>query len=161
MNCFSEVILQESFNESAGMKRYLHFSADALRGHHRYGGALSSRSNAIYQLALFGENMAKKRYRTCTGMRNSLQKCLWYFGVPNSLCRFRKSGVDLLVDRLIRYEKRCRIEKIDLMRKVKVDFVEGAISHSGATKEQASIFGRSSKNLRTTVSTRVTRHVMD
>lgn len=31
-------------------------------------------------------------------------------------------------------------KKIDLMRKVKVDFVDGAISHSGATKEQAETF---------------------
>lgn len=31
-------------------------------------------------------------------------------------------------------------KKIDLMRKVKVDFVEGAINHGGATKEQAETF---------------------
>ncbi len=74
------------------------------------------------------------------GMRNSLENTYGilvyqeqFMQISKEWCGFTGGQADTL-------RKAVGKKKIDLMRKVKVDFVKGAIEHGGATKEQAETF---------------------
>ena len=74
------------------------------------------------------------------GMENSLKNTYGilvyqeqFMQISKEWCGFTGGQADTL-------RKAVGKKKIDLMRKVKVDFVEGAIKHSGATKEVAETF---------------------
>ena len=74
------------------------------------------------------------------GMENSLKNTYGilvyqeqFMQISKEWCGFTGGQADTL-------RKAVGKKKIDLMRKVKVDFVEGAITHGGATKEQAETF---------------------
>lgn len=74
------------------------------------------------------------------GMENSLKNTYGilvyqeqFMQISKEWCGFTGGQADTL-------RKAVGKKKIDLMRKVKVDFVEGAIQHGGATKEQAETF---------------------
>lgn len=74
------------------------------------------------------------------GMENSLKNTYGilvyqeqFMQISKEWCGFTGGQADTL-------RKAVGKKKIDLMRKVKVDFVEGAIKHGGATKEVAELF---------------------
>ncbi|MFZ1242897.1 MAG: DNA polymerase III subunit alpha [Candidatus Saccharimonas sp.] len=127
--------------ESAGMKRYLralkptHFEdiiamvALYRPGPMQFIDSFIRRKHGEEEISYLHE-----------GMRNSLQNTYGilvyqeqFMQISKEWCGFTGGQADTL-------RKAVGKKKIDLMRKVKVDFVEGAISHSGATKEQAETF---------------------
>lgn len=74
------------------------------------------------------------------GMKNSLENTYGilvyqeqFMQISKEWCGFTGGQADTL-------RKAVGKKKIDLMRKVKVDFVEGAVNHGGATKEVAETF---------------------
>lgn len=127
--------------ESAGMKRYLR----ALKP--------SRFEDIIAMVALyrpgpmqFIDSFIKRKHGEekitylHEGMRSSLENTYGilvyqeqFMQISKEWCGFTGGQADTL-------RKAVGKKKIDLMRKVKVDFVEGAIKHSGATKEQAETF---------------------
>ncbi len=127
--------------ESAGMKRYLR----ALKA--------TTFEDIIAMVALyrpgpmqFIDSFIKRKHGEepitylHEGMRNSLQNTYGilvyqeqFMQISKEWCGFTGGQADTL-------RKAVGKKKIDLMRKVKVDFVEGAINVSGATREQAETF---------------------
>lgn len=127
--------------ESAGMKRYLR------------GLKPSTFEDIIAMVALyrpgpmqFIDSFIKRKHGEekitylHEGMRNSLENTYGilvyqeqFMQISKEWCGFTGGQADTL-------RKAVGKKKIDLMRKVKVDFVEGAIKTSGATAEQAETF---------------------
>ena len=127
--------------ESAGMKRYLR----ALKPTHF--------EDIIAMVALyrpgpmqFIDSFIKRKHGEeeitylHDGMRSSLENTYGilvyqeqFMQISKEWCGFTGGQADTL-------RKAVGKKKIDLMRKVKVDFVKGAIEHGGATKEQAETF---------------------
>lgn len=127
--------------ESAGMKRYLR----ALRP--------SAFEDIIAMVALyrpgpmqFIDSFIRRKHGEeeitylHPGMENSLKNTYGilvyqeqFMQISKEWCGFTGGQADTL-------RKAVGKKKIDVMRKVKVDFVEGAIKHGGATKEQAETF---------------------
>ncbi len=127
--------------ESAGMKRYL----KELKP--------SNFNDIIAMVALyrpgpmqFIESFIKRKHGEeeitylHPGMENSLKSTYGilvyqeqFMQISKEWCGFTGGQADTL-------RKAVGKKKIDLMRKVKVDFVDGAVAHSGATKEVAEKF---------------------
>lgn len=127
--------------ESAGMKRYLkglkptHFEdiiamvALYRPGPMQFIDSFIKRKHGEEEITYLHE-----------GMRNSLENTYGilvyqeqFMQISKEWCGFTGGQADTL-------RKAVGKKKIDLMRKVKVDFVEGAIKTSGATREQAETF---------------------
>jgi DNA polymerase-3 subunit alpha len=127
--------------ESAGMKRYLR------------GLKPTTFEDIIAMVALyrpgpmqFIDSFIKRKHGQekitylHEGMKNSLENTYGilvyqeqFMQISKEWCGFTGGQADTL-------RKAVGKKKIDLMRKVKVDFVEGAIHHGGATKEVAETF---------------------
>lgn len=127
--------------ESAGMKRYLR------------GLKPTTFEDIIAMVALyrpgpmqFIDSFIKRKHGQekitylHEGMKSSLENTYGilvyqeqFMQISKEWCGFTGGQADTL-------RKAVGKKKIDLMRKVKVDFVEGAIKHGGATKEQAETF---------------------
>lgn len=127
--------------ESAGMKRYLRelkptvfddiIAMVALYrpGPMQFIDSFIKRKHGMEQITYLHE-----------GMENSLKNTYGilvyqeqFMQISKEWCGFTGGQADTL-------RKAVGKKKIDLMRKVKVDFVNGAVEHGGAKKEQAEIF---------------------
>ncbi|PLS81926.1 DNA polymerase III subunit alpha [Candidatus Saccharibacteria bacterium] len=127
--------------ESAGMKRYLKelkptvfediIAMVALYrpGPMQFIDSFIKRKHGIEEITYLHpgmENSLKSTYGILVYQEQFMQ-------ISKEWCGFTGGQADTL-------RKAVGKKKIDLMRKVKVDFVEGAISHGGATKEVAEKF---------------------
>src|ERR1700712_4579315 len=127
--------------ESAGMKRYLR------------GLKPSKFDDIVAMVALyrpgpmqFIDSFIKRKHGEekitylHPGLENSLKNTYGILVYQEQFMQISKEWSGFTGGQADTLRKAVGKKKIDLMRKVKVDFVEGAISHSGASKQMAEKF---------------------
>ena len=127
--------------ESAGMKRYLRELVPTAFDDIIAMGALYRPGPMQYIDSFIRRKHGKEEIKYLhPGLENSLKNTYGilvyqeqFMQISKEWCGFTGGQADTL-------RKAVGKKKIDLMRKVKVDFVDGAIKHGGATKEIAETF---------------------